>query len=164
MQKRRSVRARTVAIVAAAVLVLGLLAVLFSPDPQPVDVASAVLGDMAVTVSSEGKTRVKQEYAVTAPVGGRLLRVPLKAGDRVVANDTLIATIEPPPPQFNDVRSQAELEAKTRAAESSLAQARMELERTRSQLGFASPRHPIQRSGGARRDRRPYHGTVQAGG
>ncbi len=137
MPKRRSVRARTVAIATAIVLVAGLLAGMFSPDPQPVDVASAVRGDMAVTVSSEGKTRVKEEYAITAPVGGRLLRVALKAGDQVVANETLIATIEPPPPQFNDVRSQAELEAKTRAAESALAQARVDLERTRAQLGFA---------------------------
>jgi HlyD family secretion protein len=137
MPKRRTARARTVAIVAALVLVLGLLAVLFSPDPQLVDLASAVRGDMAVTVSSEGKTRVKEEYAVTAPVGGRLLRVLLKAGDQVVANQTLVATIEPPPPQFNDVRSQAELEAKVRTAESALAQARVELERTRAQLEFA---------------------------
>jgi HlyD family secretion protein len=70
-------------------------------------------------------------------VAGRLLRVALKAGDAVVANDTVIATIEPPPPQFNDVRSQAELEAKTRAAGSALAQAREDLERARAQLGFA---------------------------
>jgi HlyD family secretion protein len=131
------VRARTVAIVAATVLALGLLAVLFSPDPQPVDVASAARGDMAVTVSSEGKTRVKEEYAITAPVAGRLLRVELKAGDLVEANKTLIATIEPPPPQFNDVRSQAEIEAKVRAAESALQQARVDLDRTRAQLGFA---------------------------
>jgi HlyD family secretion protein len=136
-KRRGGVRARTVAIVAAIVLLLGLLTVLFSPDPQPVDLAGVVRGDMAVTVSSEGKTRVKEEYAIAAPVGGRLLRVELKAGDQVEANQTLIATIEPPPPQFNDVRSQAELEAKVRAAESALAQARVDLERTRAQLGFA---------------------------
>jgi HlyD family secretion protein len=137
MPKRRVARARTVAIVAAIVLVLGLLVVLFSPDPQLVDLAGAARGDMAVTVSSEGKTRVKEEYAITAPVAGRLLRVLLKAGDQVLANQTLIATIEPPPPQFNDVRSQAEIEAKVRAAESALAQARVELERARAQLEFA---------------------------
>jgi HlyD family secretion protein len=119
------------------VLLLALLVVLFSPSPQPVDLASAVRGDMAVTVSSEGKTRVKQEYAITAPLGGRLLRVLLKAGDQVTANETLIATIEPPPPQFNDVRSQTEIQAKVHAAESALAQAKVELERTRSQLEFA---------------------------
>jgi HlyD family secretion protein len=137
VRPRRGVRARTVAIVAAMVLLLALLAVLFSPDPQPVDVARATFGDMAVTVSSEGKTRVKEEYEVTAPLAGRQLRVTLKAGDPVVANQTVVATIEPPPPQFNDVRSRAELEAKTRAAESALAQARADLSRSRAQLGFA---------------------------
>jgi HlyD family secretion protein len=135
--RRRGVRARTIAIAAAVVLLLALLVVLFSPSPQLVDIAAAARGDMAVTVSSEGKTRVKEEYAVTAPVGGRLLRVLLKAGDPVIANETLIATIEPPPPQFNDVRSQAEIEAKVHAAESALAQAKVELERTRAQLEFA---------------------------
>ncbi|HME21882.1 MAG TPA: HlyD family efflux transporter periplasmic adaptor subunit [Acetobacteraceae bacterium] len=125
------------AIIAALLLLLGLLAVLFAPDAQPVDLASAAFGDMAVTVSSEGMTRVKENYEITAPVAGRLLRVTLKAGDHVVANKTVVALIEPPPPQFHDVRSQAELEAKTRAAESALAQARAELERTQAQLGFA---------------------------
>jgi HlyD family secretion protein len=135
--KHRGVRARTVALVAAAILLLALLVVLFSPSPQLVDIANAVRGDMTVTVSSEGKTRVKEEYAITAPVGGRLLRVLLKAGDPVIASETLIATIEPPPPQFNDVRSQAEIEAKVHAAESALAQAQVELERTKAQLAFA---------------------------
>lgn len=137
VRRPRGVRARTVAIVAAIAALLALLTVLFAPDSQPVDLARAGFGDMAVTVSSEGKTREKQEYAITAPVGGRLMRVALKAGDPVEAHKTVIATIEPPPPQFHDVRSQAELEARMRAAQSSLAQARMELERTRAQLDFA---------------------------
>lgn len=133
----RRIRARTLAIIAASLLLLALLVVLFAPDPQPVDLARVGRGAMAVSVSSEGITRVKEEYKVTAPVGGRLLRVVLKAGDAVVANQTIVATITAPQPQFNDQRAQAELEAKTRVAQSALAQARADLERTRAQLSFA---------------------------
>jgi HlyD family secretion protein len=133
----RRVRGRTMLVLAAFLGLAGLLAVLFGPDPQPVEIARATRGDMVVTVSSEGKTRVREEYEVTGPVGGRLLRVLLKAGDQVVANETVVATVEPPQPNFNDLRSQAELEAKVRAAESALAQAHAELERARAQLDFA---------------------------
>ncbi|GAC1336978.1 MAG: HlyD family efflux transporter periplasmic adaptor subunit [Acetobacteraceae bacterium] len=135
--RRRRFRFRTVLLLAALFGLVVLLAILFGPEPQPVDLASAVPGDVVVTVTSEGKTRVRQQYDITAPLAGRLRRVTLKAGDAVVANDTVVAMIDPPTPQFNDVRSQAELVAKVRAAESSLAQAQADLVRARSQLDFA---------------------------
>ena len=135
--RSRRFRLRTVLLLVVLFGLVLLLAVLFGPAPQPVDLVRATLGDVVVTVSSEGKTRVRQQYDVTAPVAGRLRRVALKAGDPVVANETVIAIIDPPTPQFNDVRSQAELVAKVRAAESSLAQAQADLVRARSQLEFA---------------------------
>lgn len=135
--RRLRVRGRTVLLLAAGLGLLGLLAVLFGPDPQPVDLARAARGDLAVTLSSEGKMQVKEEYEVAAPVGGRMLRVALKAGDPVVADETVVATIEPPQPPFNDPRVQAELQAKARGAESALAQAQAEVERARAQLAFA---------------------------
>lgn len=134
--RRPRVRARTVLLLAAGLGLLGLLVVLFGPDPQPVDFARAARGDLAVTLSSEGKMRVREEYEIAAPVGGRLLRVALEAGDPVNAGD-VVATIEPPQPQLNDPRLQAELQAKARATESALAQAQAELERARAQLAFA---------------------------
>ncbi len=138
-RKRRlpRVRGRTVLLLAGLFGLVLLLGVLFGPEAQPVDTAAAEPATVVVTVSSEGKTRVKEEYDVGAPVAGYLRRVTLKAGDAVVANQTVIATIEPPAPQFNDMRSQAELTAKLQAAESSLAQAQADLLRAKSQLDFA---------------------------
>ncbi|MBV8911483.1 MAG: HlyD family efflux transporter periplasmic adaptor subunit, partial [Acetobacteraceae bacterium] len=135
--KRRRFRGRNVLLLAALFGLVVLLAILFGPEAQPVDTAAAARADMIVTVSSEGKTRVKQQYDVNAPVGGRLRRVPLKAGADIVGGETVLATIEPPAPQFNDARSQTELLAKVRAAESALAQAEADLIRARSQLDFA---------------------------
>jgi HlyD family secretion protein len=103
----------------------------------PVDVAVAIIGPMSVTVLSEGKTRVADHYEVVAPLGGRLLRIDIKAGDEVVANKTLIATIEPPQPQFNDVRSRASLAAKVRAAEALYALAEAEIEHAQARYTFA---------------------------
>ena len=134
--RRRGFRFRTVLLGAALFGLVVLLAVLFGPEAQPVDLAMAQAGDVVVTVSSEGKTRVKQQYDIAAPVAGRLRRVALKAGDAVEAGGT-VAVIDPPTPQFNDLRSQTELVAKERAAVSSLAQAQADLVRARSQLEFA---------------------------
>jgi HlyD family secretion protein len=135
--KPRRFRARNVLLGAALFGLVVLLAVLFGPEPQPIDTAQAARANMIVTVSSEGKTRVRQQYDVNAPVTGRLRRVPLKAGAPIVAGETVLATIEPPAPQFNDARVQTELTAKIRAAESALAQAQADLVRARSQLEFA---------------------------
>ena len=138
-RKRRlpRVRGRTVLLLAGLFGLVLLLGVLFGPEAQPVDTAAAEPATVIVTVSSEGKTRVKQEYDVGAPVAGHQRRVTLKAGDPVVANQTVLAIIDPPAPQFNDMRSQAELEAKLQAAESSLAQSQADLLRAKSQLDFA---------------------------
>ena len=82
-------RIRGLVAISATALLIGLLAVLFAPDPIAVDTAVAKRGPMLVTVSSEGRTRVKEQYEVVAPIAGRLLRVGLKAGDAVVRLDIL---------------------------------------------------------------------------
>ena len=102
---------RSLVAIGAALLLVGLLAFLLAPDPIAVDTAVIKRGPMVVTVSSEGRTRVKEQYEVVAPIAGRLLRVSLKAGDSVVADETVIGTIEPPQPQFHDSRVSAELKA-----------------------------------------------------
>jgi HlyD family secretion protein len=120
--------------------------VLFAPDPIAVDTALARHGPIIVTVSSEGRTRVKEQYEVAAPLAGRLLRVGLKAGDSVVAGETIIGTIEPPQPQFHDSRLSAELEAKVRAADAARALALADLERAKADFQFAKREYERNRS------------------
>jgi HlyD family secretion protein len=121
----------------APVVLAGALAILFAPSPMIIDTGAVTRGPMTVTVASEGKTRVKDLYEVAAPLNGKLLRIGIKAGDKVVADDTVVATIEPPQPQFHDIRARADLEAKVRTAEATREVAKADVERVRADLEFA---------------------------
>jgi HlyD family secretion protein len=96
----------------------------------------AAAGPMVVAVRDEARTRVRNEYVVSAPVSGQLLRVPLKAGAEVKAGD-IVARILPDDPAFLDVRSRTEAEAAQRSAEAALAVAEADLERAQAQRSYA---------------------------
>jgi HlyD family secretion protein len=127
---------RSVFWIAAAIIVGSLLFMAFRPQPVPVDLAQVVRGEMRVTVRDEGRTRVRNEYVISAPVGGQLLRIEFKPGAEVSAGDVL-ARILPTDPSLLDARSRAELEAAVRSAEAALALAQAQLERADAQLDFA---------------------------
>ena len=90
-----------------------------------------------MTVDDDGKTRIKERYIVSSPLGGRLDRIELDPGDPVVAGETLLATIEPNEPELLDPRARALAEARVKAAEASLARAEPLVERLRAELAFA---------------------------
>lgn len=122
---------------AAAAVIVGIMLVLaFRPQPVPVDMTEAVRGPMQVVVRAEGRTRVRNEYVVSAPVGGQLLRVEYKPGAEVEAGQVL-ARILPSDPSLLDARSRAELGAAVRSAEAALALARSEAESAEAQFGYA---------------------------
>lgn len=130
------IRFRTVFWTGAAIVVAGLLVYAFRPQPVPVDVAEVTRGPMQVAVRDEGRTRVRNEYVISAPVGGQLLRVEYKPGAEVSAGDVL-ARILPSDPSLLDARSRAELQAALRSAEAAFELAQTELERAEAQLEFA---------------------------
>ncbi|MGD8323768.1 MAG: efflux RND transporter periplasmic adaptor subunit [Gammaproteobacteria bacterium] len=131
-----TIRFRTVFWAAAAILVGFLLIIAFRPQPVPVDLTQVIRGEMSVTVRDEGRTRVRNEYVISAPIGGQLLRIEYKPGAEVSAGDVL-ARILPTDPSLLDVRSRAELQASVRSAEAALAVARAEQDRAGAQLEFA---------------------------
>ena len=112
-----------IAVVAAA------LAYGFWPVPIKIDVAAATRGTLQVTVSDDGKTRIREKYIVSAPVSGKLLRVELEEGDAVNQGQTVLARIEPGDPTLLDARALAEAEARVRAAEAAVRQAEASLQR-----------------------------------
>ncbi len=69
---------------AGALLVAALLAMAFWPKPAAVDLVRAEFGKMEVTLDEEGETRVHDRFVVSAPVAGRVERITLEPGDRVV--------------------------------------------------------------------------------
>ncbi len=76
--------------------VFALVVLAFRPTPIPVETAKVSSGKLQVTVNSEGKTRIRDRFIVSAPVNGRLTRIKLYEGDRVKQGD-LLARIEPLP-------------------------------------------------------------------
>ena len=124
-----------------AVAAAALLVFLFAPRSLNVEVAVVRRGPIAETVSDQGQARVRQSYVVSSPVGGRLERLPLEVGDRVVADRTVVASLRPTASEFLDPRARAQAEAAILAARSALAAAasdrdRLQVEVVRSQGDF----------------------------
>ena len=112
-------------------IVLILIVRAFMPSPALVDTATAEVGPMRVTISEEGRTRVRQRYLITAPASGRLARPDLREGDQIGKGDEL-ARITPSPlgsRESAEARARIETaEALVREAEANVARARVEQE------------------------------------
>ena len=127
----KSVRRHLLSVVVGA-LVVALLVYAFWPQPVEADVATAKRGPLVVTVDEDGKTRIKDRYIVSAPLAGRLARVTLRPGDKVVAGRSVVASIEPTDPALLDDRALAEAEARVKALETAVKQAGPKLDRART--------------------------------
>ncbi len=129
---------------------LGALVVLFVitgllPKPVEVDTAKVTRGPLTVSVLEEGKTRIRDRYVVSPPVAGYLRRVPVRAGDPVVAGQTVVAVIQASPSSFLDPRARAQAEAAVRSAEAVLSQRHEQVQSATAELELA--RKELQRSG-----------------
>lgn len=125
-------------VIATAVLALAAAtAWALWPRPIPVDVATIAAGPMAVMVEDEGIARIEDVYTVSAPMGGTLQRSPRRVGDVVVANETVLAVIEPMAPAFLDVRSQRVAEAAVEAAAAAVGLADAQVSQAAAELEFA---------------------------
>jgi HlyD family secretion protein len=114
---------RTLRRIAGTLLVLVLVGALlyaFLPRPVAVEAAAVARGPMQVTVDEDGRTRIKEEFTISAPLAGRLARITLDEGDSVEAGKTLLASIDPMDPSLLDPRALAEAEARASAAQAAL--------------------------------------------
>lgn len=119
-----------------ALLLLGLVAA-FRPRPVAVDLIELKPSSMMVTVDEEGETRVRDIFELSAPVAGYALRIEAEVGDAVVADETVLAEIEPVDPTFLDFRSEAQAQAAVRAAQSAKSLAQAEVDQAQAELDFA---------------------------
>ena len=115
-------------------ILLILIAAGLWPKPVPVETADATRGPLRATVNEEGKTLIKQRYVVTAPVAGQLRRIPFKAGAEVLANETVVAVIDPVLPTLLDARSRAAAIAKRDSAAANLEKTRVSHDFATSEL------------------------------
>jgi len=126
---------RAAAILTLVAAVAGIVwAVL--PEPVAVDTAVVARGRFVAMVEEDGKARIRERYVVAAPLAGRLARVPLKAGDRVTAEQT-ITIIMPAYAPLLDLRSRREAEERLGAARAALDRVRATVERSQAEAGQA---------------------------
>ena len=133
----KKIKLKTVGYGFFGAVVLMMIILSFMPEPIAQDFAVAEVADIDVTVHSEGKTRVREDYIVSAPFASRLLRLEIEPGDQVVAGETVIAVMEPADPNFLDARSRAEAEARISATRAALGVAVSMVEQRRAELVFA---------------------------
>ena len=136
---------RAAAAIVGALVVAGVLWFAW-PRPIAVDIAAVTKGPMEVTIDDEGKTRVRHVYIVSAPIAGKVLRishpagshgVSLHVGDRVAADDTVVAIMQAMAPSFIDVRSREEIQAAVGAADAAVTFAEAEIRRIEAALEFS---------------------------
>lgn len=124
---------RTMIYGALAIVIIAVVAMALLPDPMIVDWTTVERGPLQVTIDEKGETRVRDRFAVTAPVAGELRRIELREGTAVERGD-VVAVIEPLP---LDPRQRQELTARVDAASSALREARSLAERASSAFSLA---------------------------
>lgn len=128
---------KRIIIIASVVAIGTLLFWALRPQPVPVDTAEIARGTLEVSVSEEGRTRVRHVYTVSTPIDGTTERSPREVGDTVTAGETVIAIIRPTVPGFLDARKLREAEAIVAAAEAMVESARAQVREAEAQLAFA---------------------------
>ncbi|HKL55243.1 HlyD family efflux transporter periplasmic adaptor subunit [Marivita sp.] len=129
---------------AAAALGLGWLAL--RSDPVPVDLHELTRAPMQVTVNADARTRIAEIYEVAAPIAGIARRSPVREGDPVIADETVVAIVEPAAPGLLDMRSRIQAEAAVREAEAALVSARSSLRQAEEELTYARTDHERTRT------------------
>jgi HlyD family secretion protein len=139
--------------IVALLLVLAGVVWFAWPRPIPVDLATVTAAPMEATIDDEAKTRVRHVYTVSAPISGKVLRISnpteahdisLHVGDKVVADETIVAIMQPTSPSFLDIRSREELQAAVAAADAAVKLAEAEVRRIEAALAFS--RQELQRA------------------
>lgn len=125
---RKLITGPRILIVAISMVLAAALYVAMSRPAIEVESAEVTRGPLRVTVNDLAETRVHDLYTVSAPVGGELLRLPLKPGDPVVAGKTVLAEIQPVEPAPLDARSLAQAQSSVSALAAQVAAARSRVE------------------------------------
>jgi HlyD family secretion protein len=119
---------KNIRLFAGALVVGTLAAVAMWPEAMAVDTATVARGPLQVTIDEDGETRVRDRFVITAPVAGRLQRIELEPGDRVLQG-AVVVKLAPLDAPLLDPRSRAELAAAAGDAEQEVGQARAEHDR-----------------------------------
>ncbi len=123
-------------VVAFLLGVVAMIVMASLPKPVPVELAEVQRGALEVTVDEDGRARVKDRYVVSAPLGGTLARIELRAGDSVQQGDVLARLVPLASPLLDD-RSRSTAEARVSASGAARKQAKAQIDRAKAALAFA---------------------------
>ncbi|HWN86143.1 MAG TPA: HlyD family efflux transporter periplasmic adaptor subunit, partial [Vicinamibacterales bacterium] len=121
-------------LIAGVIVVLGIVAAAMWPESIEVNAAKVERGPLQVTLDEDGETRVRERFVVSAPVAGRLQRIELEPGDRVVRGKTVVARLSTADAPLLDPRTRVELQAAVEAARAAVGQAQSERDRSTAEL------------------------------
>jgi HlyD family secretion protein len=123
-----------------SLLLLGCISAivyLLRPTPISIDTALVTTGPLTISAREDGLTRIRERYEISTPLAGRLIRITHEVGDSVIADQTVLARMEPTLPALLDPRSVAQAQARVRAAERRLEVARLRFETARAEAEHA---------------------------
>lgn len=124
-----------------AIVVVAAFTFAFWPKPVLVDIGQVTSGSMQLTIDEEGYTRVTEQYQVSAPINGHMLRVELEPGDLVEQGITVVARMLPNP---LSVKESLQAAAAVQVALSTVEAAKATLQQAESAMILAS--HRAQRA------------------
>lgn len=127
---------RTTLLALIAALITWGLYIGFRRQPVEVEVGTARHAPLQVTVQQEGRTRVVDRYAVTAPVSGYARRIQLEVGD-TVERGAMLVELEPARAEILDARRRAEAQARIAAAASNVSVAEQRVSAAASNADMA---------------------------
>lgn len=131
MMQRKSI---LLALLAAGILLLLLW--ILRPAAVPVSATEVDSGGFAEYVEDEGRTRLRDTYTVSAPIGGYLRRVELEPGDVIEAGGVVFEMESMPAPAL-DARSREQAREAVAAARARLEAAEAELDTRQTQFELA---------------------------
>jgi HlyD family secretion protein len=119
--KSRRVKWWTILLATASLAVL----VVFTLRPAriPVEVASAQRGVVEVSIYDDGITRVRERFAIIAPISGKMVRLQVHPGDPVGLDTAPIITLQPTDSDLLDPRTKLETEERIKVAQASILRA-----------------------------------------
>ncbi|MCA9651204.1 MAG: HlyD family efflux transporter periplasmic adaptor subunit [Myxococcales bacterium] len=116
--------------------VAAMVVLAWMPKPVPVETTGVARGELTVTVSEDGRSRIKDRYVVSAPLSGKLARIELHPGDQVEQGQ-VIARIVPVDTPLMDVRTREQAEARVAAAKAGTKQSKAQIVRAKAALKYA---------------------------
>jgi HlyD family secretion protein len=135
-EQNHRTRNRWVGLIVSGLLVVGLLALMFRPQPIEVEVAGIERGDLVLSVVEDGRTRIRDRYTVSAPLRGVLQRPTLEEGDPI-EKEQVVARIFPALEPLLDRRSRQEAEARVAGAQAAVKRAEAAVKRAVSAADLA---------------------------